>query len=179
MTPIVPDGKDWTWVLTRPCPECGYEVSQLDPEFVPDIVRENAADWIAALATDGVAVRSREDRWSTLEYGAHVRDVFLVFTDRFRAILEQDEPVFPNWDQDATAIERAYGEQDPAVVAVELAAAAEEVAAVIEGVRASEWARVGTRSNGTSLDLAGWVRYFAHDPLHHLWDVTGIGRLPA
>ena len=22
---ITPDTKDWTWVLERPCPECGFE----------------------------------------------------------------------------------------------------------------------------------------------------------
>jgi hypothetical protein len=25
--PIVPDTKDWTWVLERPCPECGFDAS--------------------------------------------------------------------------------------------------------------------------------------------------------
>ena len=25
--PITPDTKDWTWVLDRPCPECGYDAS--------------------------------------------------------------------------------------------------------------------------------------------------------
>ena len=23
---IIPDTKDWTWVLQRPCPECGFTV---------------------------------------------------------------------------------------------------------------------------------------------------------
>ena len=27
--PIVPDDKDWTWVLERPCPECGFDASAL------------------------------------------------------------------------------------------------------------------------------------------------------
>jgi len=25
--PITPDTKDWTWVLDKPCPECGYDAS--------------------------------------------------------------------------------------------------------------------------------------------------------
>ena len=27
---IEPDTKDWTWVLDRPCPECGFEASTRD-----------------------------------------------------------------------------------------------------------------------------------------------------
>ena len=23
-TPVPPDTKDWTWVLERPCPDCGF-----------------------------------------------------------------------------------------------------------------------------------------------------------
>lgn len=27
---IVPDDKDWTWVLERPCPECGFDTAAID-----------------------------------------------------------------------------------------------------------------------------------------------------
>ncbi|HEX6658909.1 MAG TPA: hypothetical protein VF065_12545 [Ilumatobacter sp.] len=27
---IVPDDKNWTWVLERPCPDCGLETSTVD-----------------------------------------------------------------------------------------------------------------------------------------------------
>lgn len=27
---IEPDTKDWTWVLDRPCPECGFEALRED-----------------------------------------------------------------------------------------------------------------------------------------------------
>jgi hypothetical protein len=29
-------------------------------------------------------------------------------------MLEQDDPLFPNWDQDETAVRERYGDQDPA-----------------------------------------------------------------
>ena len=40
-------------------------------------------------------------------------------------MLTQDGPQYPNWDQDATAVQDRYAEQDPAAVSAELAAAAE------------------------------------------------------
>lgn len=176
MTPIVPDTKNWTWVIDKPCPECGYFVGDLDPEFVPDIIRENALGWKEALSAPDVKIRAREDRWSTLEYGAHVRDVFRIFAERFRLILAEQDPLFANWDQDATAVEQHYDEQDPFVVTQEVLAASEELALLIELIPAGAWTRTGRRSDGTTLTLEDWVRYFTHDPLHHLWDVTGIGR---
>jgi hypothetical protein len=35
-------------------------------------------------------------------------------------VLSHDDPTFANWDQDVTALERRYADQDPRVVAAEL-----------------------------------------------------------
>ena len=32
---ITPDAKDWTWVLERPCPECGLDTSSFTREQIP------------------------------------------------------------------------------------------------------------------------------------------------
>ncbi len=58
--------------------------------------------------------------WSPLEYACHVRDVFRIFDARLGLMLTEDDPTFANWDQDVTAVDDAYGEQDPATVAAEL-----------------------------------------------------------
>jgi len=50
--------------------------------------------------------------WSTQEYGCHVRDVHRIFAERVRLMLTQDEPRFPNWDQDETAVTDDYASQD-------------------------------------------------------------------
>ena len=36
---ITPDTKDWTWVLERPCPECGFEAAAHDVSDLPDAPR--------------------------------------------------------------------------------------------------------------------------------------------
>lgn len=63
-------------------------------------------------------------------------------------MLTQDGPQFPDWDQDATAVEDRYGEQDPVVVAGELATAAEVIAAHFDGLAPDQWQRTGSRSDG-------------------------------
>jgi hypothetical protein len=142
---ITPDTKNWTWVLEKPCPECGFDASTFRATDVAARTRANAAAWPAVLERPGVRTRPSDSSWSALEYGAHVRDVFRIFAYRFSLMLEQDDPLFANWDQNVTAVEEEYGEQDPAIV--------------------------GRRSDGASFTVASFATYFAHDPAHHLWDV--------
>jgi hypothetical protein len=74
--PITPDTKDWTWVLDRVCPECGFDVRSFPREEVASLIRDNAARWEGLLADSNVRQRPSDDRWSGLEYACHVRDVF-------------------------------------------------------------------------------------------------------
>jgi hypothetical protein len=175
---IEPDTKDWTWVLDRPCPECGYDGAQVDPRRLVDLLHENTRGWFGVLDRDHPAVRPVPDRWSRLEYACHVRDVHEVFAGRVRLMLEQEAPTFTNWDQDATALEKRYDEQDLAVVAVELVERAAAAAAAYAGVGEDQWQRTGLRSNGSQFTIETLGRYHLHDVVHHLWDVGVTPHLP-
>lgn len=168
---IVPDDKNWTWVLEQTCPECGFTGADVAATAVAGLIREQAAIWPTILLGAGVARRPRPDKWSPLEYGCHVRDVFRLYEYRLRLMLDQDDPLFPNWDQDATAIEQRYEESDPQTVAGELAAAALELAATFDGVTGATWQRPGRRSDGVSFTIDSFARYLVHDPIHHVQDV--------
>lgn len=170
--PITPDTKDWTWVLQRVCPECGFDVRHFDRAEIGSMIQANARTWARVLSdTAYPAHRPSDDLWSTLEYACHVRDVFALYNQRLALILDQDDPVFPNWDQDVTAIEERYSEQDPAQVAAELQQRAQELAARFEGVSGKMWERRGRRSDGASFTVETFARYLIHDPIHHLHDV--------
>ena len=169
--PIVPDDKDWTWVLERPCPECGFDASGLAPEAVADGLRANASAWRDLLDHPGVAVRPTDDRWSALEYACHDRDVFRLYDQRLALMLEQDDPTFPNWDQDVTAVEERYGEQDPHVVVTDLEAAGARLADSFDAVAGDQWQRRGARGDGAEFTVDTFARYLLHDPVHHVWDV--------
>jgi hypothetical protein len=101
-----------------------------------------------------------------------VRDVYGIFDERLRLMLETHEPHFENWDQDATAIEDHYDEQDPAVVIEHLLAAAEQIAARWDSVGDDQWGRRGFRSDGSEFTVETIGRYLLHDPVHHVDDVT-------
>jgi hypothetical protein len=170
---IVPDEKDWTWVLRRPCPECGLDTTAFAREDIPAMILANAAGWHAPLAAAGAVRRPEPGKWSPLEYGCHVRDVLRLYDYRLVLMLTEDDPLYPNWNQDDTAIADRYDTQDPASVAGELDAAAETIAARFGTVSGPLWDRQGRRSDGAAFTVETFARYFIHDPVHHLYDVTG------
>jgi hypothetical protein len=171
---IEPDTKDWTWVLQRPCPECGLDTQGFARDEIPGMIRVNAAAWHELLTGPGDhRMRPEPARWSALEYGCHVRDVLRLYDQRLSLMLSQDGPLFANWDQDATAIADRYAEQDPRTVAGELTAAADIIAASFAGLDPDQWQRTGSRSDGAHFTVESFARYFIHDPVHHLYDVTG------
>ncbi len=171
--PAPPDDKDWTWVIDRPCPECRFDASAVEPGRVAPRVAEVVAAWPAVLAGERVRERPNAETWSPLEYGCHVRDVLRVFTERVHLLLEQDNPTFPDWDQNEAAVAGRYWEQDPARVGTEIEEAGAAAHAAFAGVMDDQWDRSGMRSNGSQFTVLTLGRYFLHDLVHHLWDVTG------
>src|SRR3954470_15518587 len=85
--PMVPDAKDWTWVLDRACPDCGFDASTCPCTHVAAVIRALVDPWRRVLARTDVAHRVRPDRWSALEYACHVRDVFVLYDERLHLML--------------------------------------------------------------------------------------------
>ncbi len=137
------------------------------------MIRANAAAWRAPLAAADAADRPQPDRWSALEYGCHVRDVLRLYDYRLGLMLAEDDPLYPNWDQDETAVADDYASQNPVVVTDELASAADAIADSFAAVSGDQWLRPGRRSDGAAFTVETFGRYFMHDPIHHLYDVTG------
>jgi DinB superfamily len=170
---IVPDDKDWTWVLVRECPECGFDASTCVAETVPDLVHANALAWRGFLESGMIRPgRPYPSTWSPLEYACHVRDVYQRYSDRIAVMLSEHDPLFANWDQDATATEERYEDQDPFTVVADLGTSAVELADRLAGLSSAEWQRPGRRSDGASFTVGRISRYMVHDTIHHVWDVT-------
>jgi SAM-dependent methyltransferase len=173
---LEPDTKDWTWVLDRPCGECGFEASAFDRPAIPGAFRKNAQVWLTLLADPSAAERTRPDRWSTLEYACHVHDVHQVYHERVSLMLAEDDPLFEDWDQDRSAAEGRYDEQLPVIVGPTLVAAAYAISDLYDSVPPLAWQRRGRRSNGSEFTIETLARYQLHDVVHHLHDVRDAAR---
>ena len=178
--PVPADDKDWTWVLERPCPECGYDAREIDPHALPATIGEYAARWPEVLARPGAGERPDAAVWSPTEYGCHVRDVLAMFAERVGLILDAEEggdgpgPAFENFDQDSAAVAREYAAADPAAVAREIVETAEWTAREFGRVGADDWGRTGTRSDGFVFSVASLGIYCIHELRHHAWDVRDV-----
>ncbi len=169
---VVPETKDWTWVLDARCADCGFDAPGLDVATIPGRLKENADRWVEVLARPDVRERPAAGVWSPLEYACHVRDVFRLYDYRLHLMLDQDDPQYPNWDQDKTAVADRYREQDPPVVSAELVEAQHRLSESFAGVHGDQWQRTGNRSDNKRFTVETFARYMLHDPLHHGWDVT-------
>jgi hypothetical protein len=174
--PSTPDDADWTWVLTRPCPDCGFDAAATRTDDVPTILRDAARRYAAVLGRDDVRTRPVEEVWSPLEYVCHVRDVCDVMRGRLEQILDGGGQLvrFANWDQDATAVEQQYWRSDREVVARELTEAFEAAATAYALPSGTQWEWPALRSNGSQFTARTLALYFAHDIRHHLWDLSDV-----
>ena len=172
--PATPDTADWTWVLTRPCPDCGFDPAALTPAGVPALLRDAIPRYTAALRRDDARTRPRQGVWSPVEYACHARDVCEVMQGRLEQILDGRGQVvrFANWDQDETASEKQYWRADPDEVERELSVALEAAAAAYERPHGDQRDWPALRSDGSEFTAATLALYFAHDIRHHLWDVN-------
>ena len=170
MSEISPDTRDWTDVLTGGCSECGFTGTE-DPTGVPSTLAEAAATWQTVLTRAGATERRSPDRWSDVEYAAHMRDVLDEFRRRTERMLAETDPTLDNFDGDAVAVDSDYAHQNPAEVAPALRVAAESYAGLLSQVSGEEWERQGFRSDGHAFTVASLTLYGLHEVRHHLGDV--------
>jgi len=160
-------------VTSRRCEECGFDASACAPRSVAALVDENARDWERLLIERVISPgRTQPTAWSSLEYACHVRDVYRRYDARIVLMLGEEDPLFANWDQDASATDDGYDAQDPAQVVREIREAAAALSTRLTALRDAEWARPGCRSDGASFTIDTISRYMVHDTIHHVWDVT-------
>lgn len=159
-------------MLERQCPDCAFDAAAVIPRDIGMNIRDIASQWEVILLHPDATKRPAENVWSPSEYGCHVRDVFRLFDFRLELMLTQDDPMFPNWDQDETAINDRYDLQNPLNVRREIAISGDLLADRFDAITASEWNRTGLRSDGARFTVESFGRYLLHDPIHHLWDVA-------
>ena len=157
------------------CDECGFVYADLGPADVPPRLAALGPVYGDRLGADPSVLRRRPspDIWSGLEYCCHVRDVLIVQRERLQLALAEDCPVFVPMGRDERVVNDRYNEQDPTVVAAELRAAADAVAAGFAALDDAGWERVGVynwpeRAERSMLWLG---RHTVHEGEHHLRDV--------
>jgi DinB superfamily len=175
--------RDWTFVLHEACPECGVDVQTIPQAELASRLHDSIDEWTALLIGPDVnptQLMTRPDptTWSTVEYACHVADVIDLFQHRIFLMISEDNPQFDSFDPDAAATQ--YGQRSPQQAAALLQGAANRLGDVFEALAPHLWDSTGLRADGAPFTVLSLSRYFMHDNLHHLNDVSNssneIGR---
>jgi hypothetical protein len=107
------------------CDVCGFEFDRLHRADVRPRVT-TATEAIVRLLADESSLcgeRPSPERWSVIEYGAHVRDVLLTIRDRLVIGLVEDNPTFQSLYRDQRVDMGLYAADTAAAIIDELRAA--------------------------------------------------------
>ncbi len=164
--------------MTDRC-DCGFGDDSVSMEAVPARARAGA-DAIAARLHDGAGAPRRPvpDRWSALEYAAHVRDVLLTVRDRLVIGLVEDRPHFEPMYRDERLSLGLYRADGPGPVALEVVAAAAmfgRLFAAIDPAALGREVHYGFPES-TIRTLAWMGRQAVHETEHHLADIVENAR---
>lgn len=107
--------------------------------------------------------------WSALEYTAHVADRLDHLGPAIRQITFENTPALSAFDNERVA-SQAYNGLDRSEVLGWLDLACNELASVIEEVRADDWMRTALLA-GVARDALTLARDGVHEGAHHLRDV--------
>jgi hypothetical protein len=178
--PFVPGKQYFDFVgygaLAEACQGCGFIYARGRAENLAWL-KSDATTFVAQLQTyDDEAVRRRPEPvvWSPLEYACHVRDVLRIQTERVAQAQREDHPTYTPMGREERVVDDRYNEQDPAVVASELLAAAEAFIALLESLDDAGWARTGVYNYPTpeSRDMDWMAAHTDHELYHHRLDIT-------
>lgn len=169
--PGMPDNRDWTTVLHGGCDECGY--TPHDPVTTDARLASAVGRWSKVLARPDAADRPAPRVWSPLEYAGHSRDLIEVLGDRLAAMLDNDNPMYADFDGEAAVREHEYWKADAGELAVRLTSDTARTREILADVSGADWERTGRRGDGYVFTVASLCQYIVHDVDHHLHDVSG------
>ncbi len=128
---------------------------------------------VIADAGPAASIRPDAERWSILEYGAHLRDVFLSLRERILAAVIVEHPTGQPIYREERVNLGFYDGDTPEDIALELDVASGLLLKVLERLPEGAASRRMRYSPVTNLEVTvGWVAaQAAHEAEHHLGDV--------
>jgi hypothetical protein len=157
------------------CPGCNYEWAVIEPDEVTPRINAAVGQLATILLANGesAARRPTPDRWSALEYGAHLRDVLLNVRDRLILTVIEDVPSPSPIYRDERVRLGLYADDSAATVATDLEGAARLFTSTFDVLRVDHLDRtlVYSKFLGEIRSLAWTGAQVLHECEHHLGDV--------
>jgi hypothetical protein len=145
-----------------------YPTSQMKTQVLLEMLLDGVDTETATTLTDG------PDGWTILEIICHLRDFELIWQQRMRLVIAENNAPLPSFDHETLAIQNDYKNQDYATVWAERIALRAESQALIESISGDTWDRTGLHPEFGPLALAE-IRFqiVLHD-IDHLEQIARV-----
>jgi len=142
-------------------------------QSTPDKVRRE----VAAMSPREIRTRPAPGKWSVQEILAHLADIEGPgFRGRIEAILSQDHPLLPSFDQEARAVERHYGRTNPRRTLDSWARQRRANLQWLKTLRPAQLKRRGTHEKMGEMSAEEFVYEWAFHDLGHLKQILEVKR---
>ena len=129
----------------------------------PKLLREKTA----GMTRDQVLARPVAGKWSTLEVVCHLSDFELVYADRMKRVIAENEPTMFGGDPDVFASRLAYQIRDLAEELALIEACRQSTVRILRTLSEADFARTGRHSEAGPLSLATLLERVAGHLPHH------------
>ena len=155
------------------CEICGFAWDSVPTSEISERARSGALTIAALLQGDGVAQRPAPNRWSTLEYAAHVRDVLLNLRDRIVVALVEEDPDFKPLYRDQRVDLGLYADDTPANLRRDLDMASDLFRRTLAALSPEQRTRPCQYAYPTLTprSVLWMARQVVHEVEHHLGDI--------
>ncbi|HET7294721.1 MAG TPA: DinB family protein [Vicinamibacteria bacterium] len=129
---------------------------------------------VKGLDPEAARRRPADGKWSILENACHLRDIELVYAERFTRTAFQDRPSFWMLDNDRSARELRYDAQDLKAVAGEFAARRADTLTLLRALPHAAWRRTGIHPKRGELSLEALAEHLARHDESHLGRIRAL-----
>ena len=141
-------------------------------KFTPLIDHYAAGPQILRQATNGmsrdhVLARPIAGKWSTLEVICHIADFEIVYADRLKRVLAENEPTMFGGDPDGFAARLAYHDRDLAEELAVIESVRASTARILRTLKDEDFARIGQHNEAGPLTLEKLLTNVANHATHH------------
>jgi hypothetical protein len=129
----------------------------------PKLLREATR----GMTREQAAARPVPGKWSTLECVCHIADFEIVYADRMKRVIAEDQPTMFSGDPDTFASRLAYQDRDLAEELALIEACRAQVTRILRKLNAADFQRVGKHSEAGPLTLQVLLERVTEHIPHH------------
>lgn len=123
---------------------------------------------VAGLTPQQLRTPAPPGQWSVLEVVCHLSDFEIVYADRMKRILAEDQPTFFSGDPDKFAARLDYTRRDLEEELAVIASVRAQVARILRNAASGDFERIGIHSEDGPLTLATLLGRIAEHIPHHV-----------